>query len=50
MCENCKRAAYELELQWGAGHVDYGKLKSILTSSEREGEGRPAMQDTAGRR
>lgn len=36
MCDNCKRAAYELELQWGAGLFDYGRLKKILTEDPEQ--------------
>lgn len=33
MCDNCKRAVYELELEWGAGRIDIAKLKGILTQN-----------------
>lgn len=32
--ERNKRAAYELELQWGSGRIDLGRIKNILTGTE----------------
>jgi len=34
MCDNCKQAVYELELQWGRGVLDVGELKRILNREE----------------
>lgn len=28
------RAAFEIELQWGAGRIDLGRIKNILTGTE----------------
>ena len=36
MCDNCKQAVYELEIQWGAGKFDYGRIKQILNQQEEE--------------
>ncbi|MFH5878001.1 hypothetical protein [Arthrobacter sp. NA-172] len=33
-----KQALYEIELAWGNGIVDLGKLRGILMGSEREAE------------
>ena len=35
MCEAQEallKLAFELELQWGAGHIDFGKLKGLATT------------------
>lgn len=31
-----KQALYELELQWGAGHFDVGKIRGLLTGKPSE--------------
>lgn len=36
MCEAQEalmKLAFELELQWGAGRIDFGKLKALATSA-----------------
>ena len=36
MCEAeeaLMKLAFELELQWGAGHIDFGKLKTLATGT-----------------
>lgn len=34
--ERITRALFEMELAWGAGQFDYGKLKRILTAKTGE--------------
>ncbi|TQJ60497.1 hypothetical protein FBY30_2765 [Arthrobacter sp. SLBN-83] len=36
MCEAeeaLQKLAFELELQWGAGRIDFGKLKALATAT-----------------
>lgn len=32
--ERNKQALHELELQWGAGRLDYGRIRAILTGRD----------------
>lgn len=36
MCDNCRRALYELEVQWGNQTLDIAKIRRILDSQEDE--------------
>lgn len=43
--ERNQRALYELELQWGAGRLDYGLIKDILTGrNTRNCDGHDPLQ------
>lgn len=41
--ERCLRVAFEIELQWGSGKIDLGRIKDIATGRE----GKCAGHDTA---
>ena len=34
--ERCLRVAYEIELQWGSGRIDLGRIKSIATGRDEK--------------
>lgn len=34
MCANCQRALHELEIQWGNGQLDLGKIRQILNHQD----------------
>ncbi|MEZ2389277.1 hypothetical protein AB6813_06970 [bacterium RCC_150] len=40
-----KQALFELELSWGNGIVDLGKLQRILKGSDNAGDQSPACPD-----
>lgn len=34
--ERCLRVAFEIELQWGSGKIDLGRIKNIATGRDVE--------------
>jgi len=41
--ERCLKVAYEIELQWGSGRIDLGRIKEIATG---RGEDKCTGRDT----
>ena len=45
--ERCLRIAYEIELMWGSGKTDLGRLKAIATGEKCGGHDTPTTGNSA---
>ena len=45
--ERCLRIAYEIELMWGSGKTDLGRLKAIATGEKCTGHDTPTTGNSA---